>query len=143
MSFSTELANLLTNQLSRFVTLNRYQLAGQVANLDFWLGEVRHGLSVLDGYTRRFEQMRDAQNAYVEQHQTVEWPLGDDEFKNKPLAHRTPANELQQARRLLCLATYRFLVRCYNEGFLEEARLAKACEDLAIGVDAKDLKRRG
>ena len=37
MSFSTDVAKLVADQLSRFVTLNPHQLAGQVANLDFWL----------------------------------------------------------------------------------------------------------
>jgi hypothetical protein len=34
MSFSTDIAALVANQLSRFVTLNRHQLAGQAANPD-------------------------------------------------------------------------------------------------------------
>lgn len=42
MSFSTEMAGLVAGQLARFVTLNRHQLAGQVANLEFWLAQVRH-----------------------------------------------------------------------------------------------------
>ena len=37
MSFSTDVAKLVADQLSRFVTLNPHPLAGQVANLDFRL----------------------------------------------------------------------------------------------------------
>ena len=60
MSFSTKLAKLVADQLARFVTLNRHQLAGQVANLDFWLDQVRHGLAVVDGYGRRFQRLKAA-----------------------------------------------------------------------------------
>ncbi len=57
MSFSTDLAELVTRQLSRLVTLNQHQLAGQVANLGFWLAQVQHALAVIDGYGVRFLRM--------------------------------------------------------------------------------------
>ena len=60
MSFSTDMAKLIANQLSRFVTLNRHQLAGQAANLDFWLAQVGHGLAVIDGYGMRFLRLHGA-----------------------------------------------------------------------------------
>ena len=50
MSFSTDMAKLVADQLSRFVTLRPHQLAGQAANLDFWLAQVRHALGGIDGY---------------------------------------------------------------------------------------------
>ena len=50
MSFSTDIAELVANQLSRFVTLNRHQLAGQAANLEFWVVQVRLALDTIDGY---------------------------------------------------------------------------------------------
>ena len=56
MSYSSQIADLLAAQLTKFVTLNRHQLAGQASNLDFWLLEVRHCLAVIDGYRERFEQ---------------------------------------------------------------------------------------
>ena len=48
MSYSTDIAELVAKQISRLTTLNRHQLVGQVANLDFWLGEVQHALAVID-----------------------------------------------------------------------------------------------
>src|SRR5262245_8635016 len=65
MSFSTDMAELVASQLSRFVTLNRHQLSGQVANLAFWLAQVRHSLAVIDGYGVRFLRMEAAQEQYV------------------------------------------------------------------------------
>ncbi len=50
LSYSTSVAKLIADQLLRFVTINRHQLAGRVGNFDFWLEEVRHALEVIDGY---------------------------------------------------------------------------------------------
>ena len=143
MSFSTDMAKLATDQLTRFVTLNRHQLAGQVANLDFWLGEVRHCLEVLDGYKKRFDRLKTAQTQYAESHRTTEWPLGDTEFREKASPpQRVPDAELREARRTLCEAAYRFLVRCFNEGFIDEPALRRDCDSLGIGIEASDLKAR-
>jgi hypothetical protein len=143
VSFSTDMAKLVTDQLTRFVTLNRHQLAGQVANLDFWLGEVRHCLEVIDGYNKRFERLRTAQIRYVEVHQTTEWPLGDTEFPEKASPPgRIPDAELREARRALREAAYRFLVRCFNEGFIDEPALRRDCDSLGLGIEASDLKAR-
>jgi hypothetical protein len=49
MAYSSDITKTLTLQIRKFVTLNRHQLAGQVANLDFWLAKVRHCLDVIDG----------------------------------------------------------------------------------------------
>jgi hypothetical protein len=58
MAYSSDVTRTLTVQITKFVTLNRHQLAGHVASLDFWIAEVRHCLGVIDGYDRRFEQMK-------------------------------------------------------------------------------------
>ncbi len=57
MAFSSDLAKLVADQLTRFVTLNRHQLAGQVANLDFWMAQVRNALETIDGYGVRFVRL--------------------------------------------------------------------------------------
>ncbi len=59
MSYMTEIGEVLGKQLMKFVTLNRYQLAGQVANLAFWCDELQHCLSVIDGYRTRFTRHED------------------------------------------------------------------------------------
>src|SRR3954468_2908921 len=98
MSFSTDLAGLVADQLSRFVTLNRHQLAGQVANLDFWLAQVRHALAVIDGYGVRFRRVQPAQEEYGAAHGTTEFAPGVDfptEQKASP-PRRIPDRELQK-----------------------------------------------
>ena len=77
MAYTTDIAKILTDQLARFVTLNRHQLAGHVPNLDFWLAEVRHCLDVLDGYNTRFNKLRDGQVTHVSEHHTIEYDLED------------------------------------------------------------------
>lgn len=142
MSYSSEMANLIAKQLARFVTLNRHQLAGQVANLDFWLDQVRHGLNVIDGYEQRFNQMRTAQHRYVEEHRTVQFTPGA-EFPDATPAdqpRRVSDVKMKDARRAMTVAAYRFLVRCCNEQFITEQKLRQLCEGLGIGVESSDLK---
>jgi hypothetical protein len=142
MSFSTEIAKLVTNQLSRFVTLNRHELAGQVANLDFWLGEVRHALEVLDGYGQRFQKLKSGQAKYVSEHNTIQYHLDDPSctYDKTWTPQRVPDTELKVARRSMTEAAYRFLVRCLNDGLIPESGVRDACASLGIGVDASDLR---
>lgn len=134
MSFSTDMAELITKQLARFVTLNRHQLAGQVANLDFWLAQVRHALSIIDGYGVRFTRMHAAQEQYVTAHGTTEFTLGADYPTDARASapHRIPNRVLQKARRELVEATSRFLERCRNDRLLSESDLSAAFKSLGI-----------
>jgi hypothetical protein len=144
VSYSSDIAKLLAGQLAKFVTLNRHQLAGHAANLDFWLAEIRHCLEVIDGYSPRFERLREAQQRYVSAHNTTEFNLDDPCCTQRPAARpkRLPDAELREARLSLCNAAYRFLVRCCNEGFIAESELREACSGLGIGIEASDLKPR-
>ena len=143
MSFSTDVAKLVTDQLSRFVTLNRHQLAGHVANLDFWLAQVRHALQVIDGYSARFRLLKAAQQKHVAEHHTVEFDLDDPCCtQGKPdMPRKVPDGELKGARIALTETTHRFLVRCYSAGLIDEAVFRKACHDSGIEFDPTDLAR--
>lgn len=144
MSFSTDMAKLVADQLSRFVTLNRHQLAGQAANLDFWVAQARHALEVIDGYEQRFRRLKAGQAGYVREHDTKVSLLFDPDIQAAPAPpRRVPDADLRDARRSLTDATYRFLVRCCNDGLIPESRLRAVCDSLGIGVDAADLRRRG
>ena len=135
VSFSSDLANLVADQLSRFVTLNRHQLAGQVANLDFWLAQVRHALAVIDGYGVRFVRMSGAQEHYVVQHGTTEFVLGAEDYspKTSPARpHRVPERELQKSRRALVEVTSRLLERCRRDELITAAQFSDACRELGV-----------
>lgn len=131
------MAKLVADQLARFVTLNRHQLAGQVANLDFWLDQVRHSLAVLDGYGKRFQKLKAAQARHIREHHTTEFALHDPCCTQGSPAppRKVPDHELKDARVALCDAARRFLVRCYREGFIEESVFRQRCTDLGIGAD--------
>jgi hypothetical protein len=143
VSFSTDIAELVTDQFSRFVTLNRHQLAGHVANLDFWTAQVRHCLQVLDGYGKRFRLMKAAQEKHVAEHHTIEFDLDDPccTQGNPGPPRKVFDSELKKARVALSEATHRFLIRCYTAGLIDQLLFRKACEDSGIGFDETDLER--
>jgi hypothetical protein len=125
---------LVANQLSRLITVNRHQLAGQVANIDFWLGEVQHALAVIDGYGVRFTRMHAAQEQHVTEHGTTEFDL-DADWDTKRRAsppRRVPGQELEKARRNLIQAASRFLERCRRDGLLSDDQLSAAIESLDV-----------
>jgi hypothetical protein len=143
MAYSTDITKLLTDQLTKFATLNRHQLAGQLANLDFWLAEVHHCFKAIDGYGARYRSLKRAQVQHVSEHRTTWFDL-DEPYITGPVEppHRAPDGALQEARRGLCDAAYRFLIRCFNEGLLEVGALRKACDGVGIGVEPGDLKAK-
>jgi hypothetical protein len=144
VAYSTDITNLLTDQLAKITTLNRHQLVGHVANLEFWVAEVRHCLDVIDGYATRFNRLKSAQVRHTAEHNTTWFALDDPCCINGAAEppRRVPAGELKNARRTLCDATYRFLVRCFNEGLLDEAALRQACGGLGIGIETSDLRAK-
>ena len=128
MSFSTDMAKLVVDQLSRFVTLNPHQLAGQVENLDFWLAEVRHALAVIDGYGVRFVRLHAAQERYVAAHGVTASEVGPAGVTARPppAVRRIPDRELRQTRRALVEAARRFLERCRAEELVADAVVSAA-----------------
>ena len=143
MAYVTELANLLTKNLDRFVTLNAYQLAGHCANLEFWISEVEHCLQAIDGYKTRFETMASAQAEFTKQHHSTDWrTTGPFDYGHPPeRPKKVPDHERKQAWRELSAACYRFLVRTYNSTLIDRETLEKTAARLNIGIDDADLKR--
>ncbi len=142
MSYSTDIADVLTRQLQKLATLNKHQLAGQLANLDFWLDEVRHCLGVIDGYPARFMQLRSAQTEHVRQHHTVEFAMFDPcctQRRAEP-PRRVQEADLKTARRSLCDAFYALLVRLYRADFIDEKKLENLCESIGVRVDPSDRR---
>lgn len=134
MSYSSEMTHLLAAQLEKFVTLNRHQLAGHAANLDFWMNEVRHCLEVVDGYERRFEQMKAARTQHVSEHKTIVYDLRDPEHTRQqaPPPKPVPTGELGKSRQRLCKAADRFLTRCFNDEMISKTALQRASALLEI-----------
>ena len=135
MLFTTDMAGLVAGQLSRFVTLNRHQLAGQVENLNFWLAEVHHALDMIDGYGVRFVRLHAAQERYVATHNVTMsevGPTGVNE-RSPTEVRRIPDRDLQKARRALVEAASRFLERCVAEGLLSADQVSAELSGLKAG----------
>lgn len=147
MAYVAEISKALTNTVSGFATLNAYQLAGQTANLDFWLDEVTHCLEVIDGYDHRFEKLQNAQTAYVAARKTVTFPPGElfdpaepPTFDSpRPLRRGVKTIELKRLGTELQEATYCLLIRCYNDGLIDREALRRAAERVGIPVNERDL----
>ena len=134
MAFSSDVAKLVADQLTRFLSLNRHQLAGQVANLDFWEAEVRHALDVIDGYGVRYVRLSMNQEHFLKTHGT-----GETRSERESIPHsyarpvqRIPDRELQKARRHLTDAAFKFLSRCFREELISEEQFAGVCERLGL-----------
>jgi hypothetical protein len=96
---------------------------------------------VIDEYKQRFERMKQAQDRHVSSHGTIEFDLSDPcRTADRPRTKRVAVAELNGARRTLLDTTYRFLVRCHNEGFVDEPTLRETCDGLEIGVEYTDLR---
>lgn len=128
MAYSADVAKLLTDRLTKLTTLNRHQLAGQGANLDFWLSEVEHALAIIDGHPARFARMRRAQTGHAREFQSHEL--------DSKLLKRVPDAEFRDARQALSQATVRFLARCATEGLVDESTAHRESERLGIGADS-------
>lgn len=144
MAYSTEISATLTATLARFTTLNRHQLAGHVANLDFWLSEVQHCTAVLNGYYRRFEAMKSAQVKHTQERHTIEYSLDDPCCTGAPASppKTIPNTELELARRVLLDAAYQFLLRCYKCDFINADRLRSAADAIGTSIDVAELPQK-
>jgi hypothetical protein len=114
----------LVKTLKHSAGLPVHQLAGHAANVDFWVNETRHCLSVIDGYQKRFERLRAGQAEYEKKHNLVS--------KTPPIQRGAKHNARQESRRLVCEAIERFLVRCNREGLLSEKDLKTALDSLGF-----------
>jgi hypothetical protein len=136
LSFSQDLANVVAEQVERFGQHRNYHLAAHVPNLDFWISQVRNALSVIDGYEFRFENLKVAQNEYIQQHQ-IRVPSRIDplDFFTPDGPRRIPSHELNKARRRLVAATSRFLECLVREQFITGHRMREI--SLGLGIDSE------
>lgn len=149
MAYTIERAELLAEQLERFAHSNLHQLAGQLANLDFWLAEAEHALSMIDDYPKRFRRLRDSQVAWVKAHGTKVsdyCPIcgGGCEFgPQTPVPpKRIPSEQMGAARDKVRRSVFRLLLRCYRSSLLDEVAVREKCERLGVNVEREDFVGR-
>jgi hypothetical protein len=149
MAYTLDQATLVATQLERLATYQQHQLIGQLENLEFWLREARHAIDVIEEYPARFARLREAQDRWVDAHDTrvfiVECPhCGGGPCKleserRPPPPRRLASSDLSSARRSVTEAGYHLLLRLYRAGWIDEARLRAGCDQLGTSVDLDDL----
>lgn len=151
MIYTVEKAELLSEQLRKFTTGCAHHLAGQFANLDFWLGEVESALTAIDEHKQRFEELKDGQTEWVNSHNTLVHTDnycglcgGICEFSNGiPKPPRAPrlksSTEKAASRRKLVDNMYALLTRYYRMGLLSQDDLEGNCDRIGTSIDPRDL----
>lgn len=127
MAYVQDITEPLIGTLNYSSGLPVRKLAGHVANLDFWLGEVEHALCVIDGYGERFKRLQVGERSASER-------LGKtfDDFQfGKPIRPGITDHELKDLRRRLVDSVYQFLSRCYKDGLVLEPEI----DDIAVRLD--------
>ncbi|WP_437609963.1 hypothetical protein WMF20_01285 [Sorangium sp. So ce834] len=146
--YSIARAELIAEQVGRFATQHVHQLAGHHANLAFWIAEAAAAVRTIDEYQQRFRQLRDAQVAWVRQHDTKitrYCPVcrGACEFgpQTPDRPHRVPSEDLAAAREAVRNAVRQFLVRLYHAGFVSEAEVRRSADLVGASIEPEDLER--
>ena len=135
MSYVEDITETLIGTLNHTGGLRVQQLAGHAANLEFWVGEVKHALDVIDGYGERFKNLREGERNAAERI----GPIVDIFRPGKPLRPGASDHELKELRRRLIDSVSRVLRRCYEEELVSETELDEYGERL--GLDSRELKR--
>jgi len=146
MAYSIDRAVLLAEQIERLRHLNAYQLAGQLANLDFWLDEAASALRTIDEYPARFRRLGGAQTAWVKAHGIKVSGYCGICQGGCELGPQTPgppvrisSGRMAEARARVCRAVYQWLLRCHRCGLLDEPSLHRACDRVGVLVEHEDL----
>jgi hypothetical protein len=151
MAYSLDISDALSKTIGKFATLNNYQLAGHVANLDFWIRQIKNVLDAIDGYSKRQRRLEQAQKQYIAAHDTKRFFKGqlelnrefpDDEplSEARPDSWRIDSETLKTTRLAVVDAFYRFLVRCHNAKLISDADAKRALSECGIGVEPGDFR---
>ncbi|MEX0642038.1 MAG: hypothetical protein WD468_05025 [Pirellulales bacterium] len=153
MAYTIDIADVVANNVGKFASLNAYQLAGHIANLEFWQAQVKHALAVIDGYDRRQSVRIRSQQQHIGKHDTrifnAEEMRNSREFPDDPSESLSSAapdrytigkEELKAKRREVADAFYYFVRRCNSEGLLSKTIAKQALEYCGIGMEPGDFR---
>jgi hypothetical protein len=149
MIYTIEKATLISGQLRQFTTGYAHHVAGQFANIDFWLHEVQESVKTIDEYNKRFNKMRDEQKRWITAHGTVvhdycpicggKCELSDGRHPSPPV--RVSDSDLMASRKTLIDSTYFFLLRCYRLRLFDKDALETKCKEIGTSIDPSDLEK--
>ncbi|MEM6684343.1 MAG: hypothetical protein AAF617_00995 [Bacteroidota bacterium] len=151
MIYTLEKAILITAQLRKFTHSYDYMLAGQFANIDFWINEVVVAIKAIDEHNARFNKMYDAQRSWIETYDTRVpdycpicngiCELSTEHYVHPELPKRRSNMEKKETRKELVDAAYFFLIRCFKTGLIDTEKLTDFCDTIETGIDPYDLKK--
>lgn len=148
MIYTIEKATQVADLLQKFTTGYSHHVAGQYANIDFWLNEILESLKTIDAYNTRFNTMKEAQKQWVKKHDTrvfdyCSYCRGKCEFDNGIPSPPVRASniDLKEARKYVVDAMYYFLLRCYREGMLTEQELEEKYNIIGTSIEPSDLEK--
>ena len=150
MSYTIECADAVIRTVGKFRTLNNYQLAGHIANAEFWVCEVRHAMQVIASYSRRDSDRKKAERVYINTHDTKRFSalekdrfneFEDEEFllPAEPDNFGIEASELRAKRQEVADALYHFLKRCHKESLLTGRDAKRYLKDCELGWEPGDF----
>lgn len=133
--------------MEQLSTQNVHQLAGQTANVTFWIAEAVAAIMVLDQYPARFRQLRDAQVQWVEAHGTEVSDYcghcgGACEFGRSTPAppQRVPSAEIDAARDRVRRAARQYLLPLHRARLMEKDAIRLGCSEIGIRIDTEDFE---
>lgn len=119
MAYVEDITEALIRTLAYTSGLPVQKLAGHAANLEFWMGEVKHAIDVIDGYGERFRRLKEGQRIHAEEN-----GLTFDSAKfGKPIRPGISDHDLNELRRRLIDSVYGVLSRFYRERLVSESQL--------------------
>ena len=150
MIYTVERANLISKQLRKFTDSYAFMVAGQFANVDFWINEVVSAKAAIDGHKVRFNKMYDAQKDWIEE-KKISVPdycyicngiceLSHERYIMPKLPKNKVNVEKKESRKELIDSTYYFLIRCYKIGLINEEEIENFCDKIGTSIDPYDLK---
>jgi hypothetical protein len=119
MAYTEDIARPLLDTLSRTAGLPTFQLSGHVPNLAFWMTEVRHALSVIDGYSDRHAAMVAAQAEYDQKYPDAAKAREHHDYNYQPPRVAVSPALAESLERALASAAERLIQRCLKEGLIE------------------------
>lgn len=150
MVFTIERAEAVASMLEKFTTAHAYQVAGQFANLEFWVSETLSALKGIEDYGNRFERLAAGQRAWVDAHDVEVGSYCshcggkcefEPQFQRPGPPVKVPANDRNAAISRLKDAFYFFVARCFRMHLLDEESFRQLCRRVDTSIDPRDLVR--
>ena len=151
MAYIIERADSVASMLNKFTHSHAYQVAGQYANIEFWISETRQALASLSEYDNRFDRMVLAQREWIKSHDVVAGSYclmceGQCKFGSGPQPpgkpKQIPLRDRNEASQNLKDAFYFFIVRCFRMHLVDERSLRKMCCLVGTSIEPRDLIRK-